>query len=723
MLNELQELRHNLAERGIQTAAWHPWIKPLAKYATFLVELDGKGQPMRIASMPREQAAQLHNIQPDNQKSFPAFNLNTPIFELTNDIAADPANLPAILGAVSELPLAYKKKDLDRVRRLLVNFPAEEVAAFFQAGGDPVLDSTIALLDSLRRRTGPIEEFLRKLVSCMLQSGIQSDVPAETVVDLLFGKLAKNGSRKPWKCILYLDLQDLSGLSHRVADPAVAAAWSEAMLGAFQPSEAEEPICCALTGQQGKSAGDKMPNPPLPLLGGTYLLSMNRDIPCQTRYGRTSMEIFPITQNAAHAINNALLHVTHPERRGKTWSGVPNGSDDKQDLLIAYLERDIETQISVVPLLGSEESEWPGEEGDSGPTLNPVSPFEERTKKLIEALQLREQKQGIYDDYLRLFVLSKIDEGRRQVLFDARYSVERIYEAQERWLGGSANAPQINTLLLQGRGKKPLRAKHHVPSPGAVATSFRQQWIKAGERNQKVAGVNLGRVYALLLDDAGHAMREAAWLLERYLPLKVGLILGAGRPAVNEKTGALYTYTAAGLSDPARRDLLIAVATFGILLHALGRNKEDYMNERDFLLGQFLQFADRLHILYCEGVRDGQVPPQLIGNAQISMAMQSPRRAFDVLARRMPVYLAYAKQAAHGKHLEELEAETKRAKWIERRIGEISQKLNELGLNESPGSVGKAELLLGYLAVPPKTDANTDENNSTAKNADTEKQA
>ena len=686
-----------------------PGSSHLAKYATFLVELDSMGQPTRVAFLPREQAAHLHNIQPDNQKSFPAFNLNAPIFELTKDVAAGPANLRVIAGALDALPLAYKKKDLDRLKRLLENFPAGEIVPLFPSGGDPVLDSTVALLDALRQRTGAIEEFLRKLASCTLQSAMRGDLPAEAVLDVLFGKLAKNGSRKPWQCILYLDLHDLSGVSHRVADPAVAAAWSEAMLTASENSGAGAPIRCALTGQQGHSASDKMPNPNLPLLGGTYLLSMNPDVPCQTRYGRTSTEVFPVTQETVQGVNDALLHITHPDRRGKTWSAVPNGTGDEQDLLIAYLEKGVESQLSIVPLLGSEDGEWP-EEGDSGPDLGSVSPFEERTKKLIEALHLREQNQGIHDDYLRLFVLSKIDEGRRQVLFDARYSVDRIYRAQERWLGGSGNAPEIDTLLLQGKGKKPLRAKHHVPSPGAVVASFRQQWIRAGVRSQKVAGVNLSRIYALLLDDAERAKRQAAWLLERFLPLKVDLILGAGRPAVNQKTEAVYTYTAAGLPDSARRDLLIAVATFGILLRALGRNKEDYMNERDFLLGQFLQFADRLHIFYCEGVRDGQVPPQLIGNAHISMAMQSPRRALNVLAERMPVYLAYAKQAAYGKQSKESGGEIKRAKWIERRLGEISQKLNELGFDGSSDDVGKAELLLGYLAVPATigSDANED---------------
>ena len=55
------------------------------------------------------------------------------------------------------------------------------------------------------------------------------------------------------------------------------------------------------------------------------------------------------------------------------------------------------------------------------------------------------------------------------------------------------------------------------------------------------------------------------------------------------------------------------------------------MESRDYLLGQFLQYADLLHKLYCVHERKGSIPPQLIGNAAIPMALQSPRRALQVL--------------------------------------------------------------------------------------------
>lgn len=69
-----------VCECGLQAAAWHPTIKPLAKYTTLLIRLNGQGVPVSVAELPRDEAAKLRNIQPDNQNSFPAFNLTCPVF-------------------------------------------------------------------------------------------------------------------------------------------------------------------------------------------------------------------------------------------------------------------------------------------------------------------------------------------------------------------------------------------------------------------------------------------------------------------------------------------------------------------------------------------------------------------------------------------------------------------------------------------------------------------
>lgn len=115
------------------------------------------------------------------------------------------------------------------------------------------------------------------------------------------------------------------------------------------------------------------------------------------------------------------------------------------------------------------------------------------------------------------------------------------------------------------------------------------------------------------------------------------------------------------------------------------------MESRDYLLGQFLQFADLLHRLYCKHVRKGQFPPQLIGNAAISMALQSPKRAISVLSGRIPIYIAWADRYQG-------EEDGGLAKWCRKELGRLTALLHDENLDLRVSTNGKAELLLGYLA-------------------------
>jgi hypothetical protein len=307
-----------------------------------------------------------------------------------------------------------------------------------------------------------------------------------------------------------------------------------------------------------------------------------------------------------------------------------------------------------------------------------------------------------------------IDKGRKQVLFDQRYSISSLLRAQERWIAGSRNVPPITISVPQGKGKRARLYSEHVPTPVAVLKSLRQQWIREGTMNQTVPGVDLRRVYSLLLEES--AEREAMWMLERLLPLSQVLLIGAGRPYTDQKkTGEVHTLQAgAGLPVEARRPLLTVIALYGILLHRLGRYKENYMEGRDYLLGQFLQCADELHLVYCEHVRGGNVPPQLIGNAAMPMALENPSKALEVLGARVPVYFAWLTQKANSTGVssktggelneEEMTALKKKAKWLSRRLADLSARLH--GQLTAPVSLtGRAELLLGYLAREPRTDS------------------
>ena len=81
MLNELADLRRSLAEQGFQTLPWHSSLQPLRKGTAVIVELDSQGSPVHVTSLPIDHAVELRNIKPDNQKSFPAFNLSCPLLQ------------------------------------------------------------------------------------------------------------------------------------------------------------------------------------------------------------------------------------------------------------------------------------------------------------------------------------------------------------------------------------------------------------------------------------------------------------------------------------------------------------------------------------------------------------------------------------------------------------------------------------------------------------------
>jgi hypothetical protein len=89
--------------------------------------------------------------------------------------------------------------------------------------------------------------------------------------------------------------------------------------------------------------------------------------------------------------------------------------------------------------------------------------------------------------------------------------------------------------------------------------SFKRQWLRAGQTSHNVPGVDLGSVYALLLEpDVG---AQASWLLDRYLGRTEPLLIGLSRSLSG----------GANLPESARKEALIAIAVYGILLLRQGR--------------------------------------------------------------------------------------------------------------------------------------------------------
>jgi hypothetical protein len=669
LLNELVALSNSLASRGIQTQAWHTWIQPFKKGEAIVAELDEVGALARISALTTEEVAGLRNIAPDFHNSFPILTLNCPVLALSDTaLWNQPEALWEVaLEATLDSPLAYELKDLRRLGRLLGDFPLKEIAPRLRGDG-PKLLATLAILQRLAHAKPEAESFLHHLCLQVVAGAQEGHLPRATALAILYGKPNKKKLRlDEWKTTLIFDVSDVDHFPYRVADPAIAAEWSRLLLASDSNSPAGSvPFVCSLTGQPDTPMVDKMPSPNLKILGPTYLMSMNGDIPCQTRYHQTSTAIFRIGKNSVQNVNDALLFITESARREKTWAGVPNGSKDQSDLLIAYLEEEPDIDIPVIGLFADMES-TPAQD---------LASYEARTAQIHDALHLRE-KPG-KDSYINVLALSKIDKGRAQVIFSASYSTAAIYAGRDRWLLGALNVPNIAIPFPVAKGKPATWRSGYKPSPSEVMISFKRQWLRAGQTSQNVPGVDLCSVYALLLEPEAGA--QASWLLDRYLGLTEPLLIGLSRSLSG----------GASLPESARKEALIAIAVYGILLLPQERQKEIYMESRDYLLGQFLQLADLLHKLYCVHERKGSIPPQLIGNAAIPMALQSPRRAIQVLGNRMPVYIAWADRYQGD--------DAGLAKWSRKELGRLSAVLKDENLDSRVSTNGKAELLLGYLA-------------------------
>ena len=693
MLNELLVLSRSLAARGIVPQKWHSDIKTFKKGPAIAAELDERGLIARISYLSVEEVARLRNIAPDKQNSFPGFNLNCPLLAVPGDVRWNDAGAlqDMMLAATPDSPLAYQKKDIGRLARLLGDFPQKEIAPRLQ-GASPKLQSTLAVLHRLTTAKPEPQAFLCGVCAAVAAAMQAGRISKDLAVAILCGKPNKKDQRlEAWAITLILDVADLDQFEYRVADPAVPREWSAALLQSEVGRTAAAgavPFVCALSGLPDSPVGDKMPEPNLKILGPTYLMSMNKDTPCQTRYGRTSTDIFAVGRDSVRSLNNAILHVTEPGRKGITWTGVPNGFKKNPDLLITYLE---EEPDSGVPLAGL----FPDAEEEPDPAMAAAT-YEARTASIHDAL-LRLERPG-RDMHVRVIALSQIDRGRKQVVFSGRYSTKAIYQGRTNWLAGTRNVPTIAMPFPVAKGKPAEWRSHYQPSPAEVMVSFKQQWLRSSSgttqkrqarkeaalASHPVPGVSLGCIYAVFLDP--EASSQAQSLLERYLSTTETLLAALARSL----TGG------PNLAESARKEALIVISVYGILLLRQGRTKEIYMESRDYLLGQFLQMADLLHKLYCIDVRDGKIPPQLIGNAAISMAMQRPTRAIEVLSNRMTVYLAWAERF-DGK-------DAGLAKWTRKELGRLATRLMNEDLNARVGPNGKAELLLGYLANTKETE-------------------
>lgn len=691
MLSELNELARSLDRFGLTTPAIHPWVKPLGKGPFLTANLDQTGSVRFLEIRSDLDAPGIPKIQKDNQNAFPTFKLAFPLFEIGADAVlrtalkekglSDAARASLIREAAAPAPLAFVEKNAKRLRQVL-KF-AQEIRGSFNG---LLLESPALarLFEVLLKCDFEPQRFLRDIADGVL-AALERGQEAKTAEIVLIGSLKKSREVDAGELPLVFDVFRESGDDFvRVAHAKTAGSYSQALL---QRELGEPDGVCAITGELTVLERGNLPSPRLPALADTILFSANSDIPCLQRYGLIGSEMFPIGRQTAQKLNSTALWITAPDRKGKTWSLIPRSDDAGRDLILAYVDLMPDLDAELAELLSDSDS------------VEREGVFESKAASVLRAIDEMQGKLAT-EAVLHTLLLRRISKGQVQVEATSQYRLTRIREALPEWAEASGNVPRLSLIVPTGKGKPTRLISPRVLFPGEVLEGTKWIWIRGGAERYPTTGFSLNSVYDLYLGEPFVSAAAATALLGHILQKCTSLLLLVGDQLTRSGPSVR------DVSVPGRYGAVTAITLLGIALHKLDRKKEFYMKETAFFLGRMLALSDSLHAQYCQAVRKGDLPPQLLGNQHYPMALERPNRAFAVLGERLRVYQAWAQTAkADG----ESHAPARIAKWAVREMGtvanELRGKIPERGLKD----VEKAEMMLGYLARSAKETGDTNE--------------
>jgi hypothetical protein len=669
MLNELYTLGRSLDRFHVAVEESHPWVKPLARAEILVAGIDAAGLVTHIERMSRDDAANLFKIQQSNHANFPQVNWTAPLWQLdpkaeaVKEWLACPQNEVArrtkLLRQACESAPPGRKADTvwtrmtEFCRELLPRFRAAAEAEF---AAFPVL---------MERITGQVpdadlEVWLRRFSEAALAAAEGGSPELLALVEtLLAGKNFEEA-----KVGILFDLADVTRFPCREASPRMGAYFSRT-LNATEDFGAADGRC-ALAGLEMPLERDKLPNPRLPGIGNTFLMSMNEDAPCQTRYQRIGTDIFPVGKRTAQALDTALKHFTALDREGKNWKRL-----SQDELLLVYLESSPLNDALVAELF-------------SGPDETAL--YERVCESVGEALRGRDTKDS---GLLRVLVLKKIDPGRTQVALSESFTADAVIAGGKQWVDGARNRPAIV-----------LPESDWVPSPVEVMRCLRMSWERSGTSFSEAPGCQLADVYEVLIADRPRGRDAAAQLLRLTLQRSSVLLMALGHTAHRRDQKAREK-----VSKEVGRSVVVAVSLMGIALSKFGIRKESYMEDAAFLIGRFLSLADTLHAQYSQEVRDGKMPPQLLGNALMPTAIRDPQKGLARMRQRLAVYQAWAR-GPKGTGL---------AKWSLAEMGKVANEMKDKLPTAGPfNEAEQAQVLLGYLARAEKAnDDKGDKHNGT----------
>lgn len=680
MLNELRDLARSLLTSGVEFTDWHPNFKKCPKSGmTCFIYLNEQGDIEDISfPEPDFDITIVRKWEKANGCSFPAFNVPS-LYKTQNDETASEVNqfkrdlkrgnpiASEVLNKVMENCVSnWDSTALSSVNRCLTRATSEIEE---QLGTIPAEYSSINKLLQRAKRFNA-EVFYQQLNNQLLQKvnlNINTDI-----LDMLF---QTSNTGKKFQIVFEIRDWTAIGSSYPPNNLNVQRWMNDRMIHFSSENRTSGTIDKDAFNESADGWEEKLPSVRMPRLGNVILRAMSSESPCQNRYGLVDAFSFPIGASGRQEMKGSLEWLSAETRKRKTWvdltGKVAIKKVDKATVLFAYPTQKPETEPELAGLMGGIEEDVADPDGAT------FSAIASRVTQTLRGIST-----GVSDNEVRIFVLAKMDKARTKVLASRRYTAEHTIKSAEQWQAGCRNIPNIK--IRQFENKTPMWKECLVPFPAEVVWCLNTAWIRQGTYAERVHGFSINDALSLLLDEGNEVKRLSLRAIDAIVRNCASLLLAIGQ----ENTCFLVFK----MNKKYEKQALLLPSILGLLLYKNGIEKGGFMNSSAYLVGRLLSLVDDLHLKYCQHVRKGSIPPQLVGNALMPTALEAPERALSMLSQRIPPYQAWAKT------LSDSEQDVGLVKYFLKQIGEVSNQLKEAGLSPTCSDTDKAQMLLGYLS-------------------------
>lgn len=690
MLNELLQAANAIPSLP---DTLHKSLKTLPKTPAYKVLLGEKGDIVGVVPYP-DSTQGLRKWQPGaNGFSTPIFN-SLPLYRVDLDKSildaardADAGHWAEAFGVIrarcanlSGSWIDSKRGELnEKCRKSLADVPAQLLALL--PGNVPDYAVLRALLQRLQRLTP--ERFFLELAR-------QLETQLESAYDETLFKLycAASDAEAAKSCNLLLDLPDWDKIGDYPVTHERTTELLNTLLSLAGSGKKSAPDAAPdAYGRAATDADEKFADLIVPKLGKVILRAMTSDAPCQYRYGKADADSFLVGKDSRDRAKSALEYLTHSARKGKTWQ-YQGGS-----LFLFYPEQELSVlDDSAIADLCS----LPDDEDDAfAAATNEAATFVARAERIAAAFEGKPRESEIP---VHLIVLRKPDGHRTKLVAHHTFTMLHFVDSARDWIKGVSACPPV----AFARWGKARGERHDIvpepPFPYQVSNWLNTFWVRGDENMGKFKTFSPEDALTLLLASDGTQTQMARRALRHALAGWAGFLIAAG---AREHAS---TVLKAGDKRAAALSALPAILALLLFKSEPDISREHIMASPAFLVGRLLALADSLHYQYCQGVRNGQVPGQLLGNALMATALETPQAALALYAQRILPYQAWARTCkASAKGPETL------ARDFLAQLGEICLEVCLLDIPKRASDADKAQMLLGYLAKPAgKTVSSTD---------------